>query len=133
YRNYESLEAIPAAQRAGLERDHFKCTLEQAWEGTRKFFEQRDPRQLERAAREPKHKMSLVFRSYLGQSSKWAVAGDTARRADYQVWCGPAMGAFNEWVRGSFLEEPARRDVVTVAMNLMVGACVAMRAGWLRV
>src|SRR5205085_1325867 len=124
--------AIPAAQRAMLERDYFKTTVDEAWARTSKFFEDRDPRQIERAEHEPKHKMALLFRAYLGQSSKWAITGDSARRADYQVWCGPAMGAFNEWVRGTFLENPAQRDVVSVAMNLMVGAAVTMRAAWLR-
>ena len=59
--------------------------------------------------------MALVFRWYLGQSSHWANAGDPARAVDYQVWCGPAMAAFNEWVRGSFLERPEERRVATVA------------------
>ena len=48
--------------------------------------------------------MALVFRWYLGLSSRWANAGEPTRKVDYQVWCGPAMGAFNEWTKGSFLE-----------------------------
>ena len=51
---------------------------------------------------------------------------------DYQVWCGPAMGAFNEWTRGSFLEQPRNRRVVTVARNLLYGACVLTRLQILR-
>jgi hypothetical protein len=42
------------------------------------------------------------------------------------------MGAFNEWTRGSFLERPEHRSVVTVALNLLVGAAVATRFNWLR-
>ncbi len=132
YRAYESLEALPQAQRATLERDYFRAPLEQAWEDTRAYFEQRDPRQIEHAQRDPKHKMALVFRSYLGQSSAWANTGEPTRRVDYQIWCGPAMGAFNEWARGSFLERPERRRVVDVAMNLLVGAAALTRVGWLR-
>ena len=49
-------------------------------------------------------------------------------KLDYQVWCGPAMGAFNEWVRGSFLERPENRRVVTVALNILYGAAVLLRA-----
>ncbi|MEU1494669.1 polyunsaturated fatty acid synthase PfaD, partial [Streptomyces sp. NPDC005776] len=30
-------------------------------------------------------------RWYLGSSSRWAITGDASRRADYQIWCGPAM------------------------------------------
>jgi hypothetical protein len=51
---------------------------------------------------------------------------------DYQIWCGPAMGAFNAWVRGSFLEKPENRDTITLAMNLLFGACILTRANWVR-
>jgi trans-AT polyketide synthase, acyltransferase and oxidoreductase domains len=132
YRSCASLEKIPGQARAMLERDYFRSSLSEAWEKTREFFAKRDPRQITRAMKDPKHKMALVFRAYLGQSSDWANSGDESRKADYQIWCGPAMGAFNEWVRGSFLESPDRREVVTVAMNLLVGAAVATRANWLR-
>ena len=42
------------------------------------------------------------------------------------------MGAFNDWVRGSFLEEPENRSVSVVAMNLLLGASVLTRVNWLR-
>jgi trans-AT polyketide synthase/acyltransferase/oxidoreductase domain-containing protein len=132
YRQYESLEQLPTSQRALLERDYLRCTLDEAWEKTRKFFEKRDPSQNARAATDAKHRMALVFRSYLGQASKWANAGEPGRKVDYQIWCGPAMGAFNEWVRGSFLESWRHRTVVTVGMNIMLGAAVLTRIGWLR-
>ena len=76
--------------------------------------------------------MALVFRWYLGQLSRWANAGEPERKLDYQVWCGPAMGALNEWTRGSFLETARNRRVVTVALNLLHGAAVTMRVQMLR-
>ncbi len=132
YRAHGGLEEIPARERAVLEKDYFRCTLEDAWNETRRFFEVRDPSQIARADKDSKHKMALVFRSYLGRSSDWANRGEPTRKADYQIWCGPAMGAFNEWARGSFLERPENRNVVTVAMNLMLGAAVLTRVNWLR-
>jgi trans-AT polyketide synthase/acyltransferase/oxidoreductase domain-containing protein len=132
YRAYAGLEEIPAAQRAVLERDYFRAPLEEVWEQTRQFFSRRDPQQIARAERDAKHKMALVLRSYLGQASHWANTGEPSRRVDYQVWCGPAMGAFNEWTRGTFLAQPENRDVVTVALNLLVGGAALTRAGWLR-
>jgi hypothetical protein len=83
-----------------------------------------DTVQAERAARDPKHRMALVFRWYLGLSSRWANAGEPSRRVDYQVWCGPAMGAFNEWTRGSYLQDWRNRRVADVARNLLWGRCV---------
>jgi len=72
--------------------------------------------------------MALVFRWYLGKSSRWAIDGETARRADYQLWAGPAVGAFNRWTAGSFLAAPAERTVTQIALNLLEGAAVVTRA-----
>ena len=106
--------------------------MESIWEQTRAFWAGRDPSQVARAEADPKHRMALTFRWYLGLSSRWANAGESTRQADYQVWCGPAMGAFNEWAKGSFLERPENRKVAIVANNLMHGAAVVTRIGFLR-
>ncbi len=133
YRCYGSIDELPEAERQKLEKTFFRATLESIWEQTRAYFSVRDPRQVEKATRDPKHKMALVFRWYLGQSPVWANQGETSRKIDYQIWCGPAMGAFNEWTRGSFLEVPSNRQVVTVALNLLLGAAYLLRANQLTI
>jgi PfaD family protein len=132
YSNYDRFEHIPEKQKAVLERDFFRKSFQEEWEQTKKYFAIHDPKQIDRARKDPKHKMALVFRSYLGQSSNWANSGDLSRKIDYQIWCGPAIGAFNQWVKGSFLEKPENRTTVCVAMNLLCGASVATRVNWLR-
>ena len=132
YRTYDSIESLPSSVRAPLEKDLFREPLESVWGKTREFFLKRDPSQVERAEKDPKHKLALVFRSYLGQASRWANAGVPDRALDYQVWCGPAMGAFNEWTKGSFLEIPENRTISLVARNLLYGAAVLTRAHFLR-
>ncbi len=132
YRAYDSLEAIPEGVRRRLEKEMFQATIDEVWEGTKAFFARVDPQEIERAERDPKHRMALVFRSYLGRSSNWAIDGDPGRALDYQIWCGPAMGAFNAWAAGSFLAEPGNRGVVQIARNLLEGAAVVTRAQQLR-
>jgi trans-AT polyketide synthase, acyltransferase and oxidoreductase domains len=132
YRTCASLHDIPLAERTSLEKTVFRAPVEEIWRQTRDFFQERDARQIERAERDPKHKMALVFRWYLGQSSRWAKSGEPSRKIDYQIWCGPAMGAFNEWVKGSFLEKAENRRVVVIGMNILYGAAVLLRAQNLR-
>jgi len=132
YRTYASIEEIPAAEREKLEKTLFQASLDQVWDDTRAFFLKRDPSQAERGDRDPKHRMALVFRWYLGQAAHWAKDGVPTRRMDYQVWCGPAMGAFNEWVAGSFMEPASGRQVVPVALNILHGAATFTRANFLR-
>ena len=131
YRAHPALENLAEADCNFVEKQILRATLDQAWRSTRAFFLERDPAQVERAERDPKHQMALVFRSYLGLSSRWANAGDPERVMDYQVWCGPAMGAFNEWTRGSFLEQPQQRRAVVVAQNLLYGAALQLRRQFL--
>ena len=132
YREYDSIAAIPQDVRSQLEKEVFQTTLDDVWAQTRSFFERVDPREIERAEREPKHLMALCFRWYLGQSSNWAIRDEPGRRMDFQIWCGPAMGAFNAWTAGSFLAEPENRTVVQIARNLMEGAAVVTRSQQLR-
>ena len=132
YRAHAGLESLPAADREFVEKQLLRATIAEAWRSTRAFFLKRDPRQVERADLDPKHRMALVFRSYLGLSSRWANGGDASRVMDYQVWCGPAMGAFNEWTRGTFLEKPENRRVALVGQNLLYGAALQLRRQYLR-
>jgi PfaD family protein len=128
YRSYPSIEEIPAGLRATLEQEVLHATFDQIWTETERFWQQRDPAETARAERDPRHRMALVFRWYLGKSSRWAIDGETSRRADYQLWAGPAVGAFNRWTAGSFLAEPAERTVTQIALNLLEGAAVVTRA-----
>ncbi|MFD7430336.1 PfaD family polyunsaturated fatty acid/polyketide biosynthesis protein [Streptomyces sp. NPDC059818] len=132
YRAHGSLEEIPSALRTSIERDVLRAPFDEIWQHTRAFWEERDPAEITRAEADPKHRMALVFRWYLGSSSRWAITGEGSRRADYQIWCGPAMGAFNRWVAGTFLADPAQRSVVQIALNLLEGAAVLTRAHQLR-
>ena len=131
YRAYDGLEHLPAEERAKLERQVFRQSLDEVWRGTRAYFAERDPAQVMRAEQDPKRRMALVFRWYLGCSSRWSNVGEPGREADYQIWCGPAMGAFNDWVRGCYLADPANRRVADVARHLMTGAAYLRRVAHL--
>jgi PfaD family protein len=132
YRAHESLDEIPKETVARIEREIFRRPLGEVWDETRRFFGSRSPRDVERAEKDPKHKMALVFRWYVGLGSHWAIEGVQERKMDFQIWCGPAMGAFNRWVRGTFLAELEHRSAVQVALNMLEGAAVLTRAQQMR-
>jgi PfaD family protein len=127
YTRYNSIDEIPTAEREKQERQVFKRDFNVIWEDVIKFFTERDPRQIERAENDPKQKMALIFRWYLGLSSRWAVVGEKGREMDYQIWCGPSMGTFNDWTRPTYLNDPANRHVVDVALHLLSGAAYLYR------
>jgi trans-AT polyketide synthase/acyltransferase/oxidoreductase domain-containing protein len=128
YRSHGAIEEIPAGVRASLENEIFQMTFPELWVRITEYFRKRNASILEQAERDPKVRMALMFRWYLGQTSRWAIEGNASRRLDYQLWCGPAMGAFNEWAKGTFLALPENRSAVQIARNLMEGAAVVTRA-----
>lgn len=131
YKLYPSFAAIPSPDRSRIETDYFRQTYDQVWQQVRTFFLAREPKQAHRAETDLKHRMALAFRWYLASASRWANAGVEDRRIDYQIWCGPAMGAFNAWTAGSFLENVDNRHVVTIAMNILYHAAVLQRVQYL--
>jgi PfaD family protein len=127
YKTYNSIADIPAPEREKLETQIFRRSLEAVWEDTVAYVSKRNPDKIAKAANNPKLKMALIFRWYLGSSSRWSNSGEKGREMDYQIWCGPAMGGFNDWVRGSYLAEPHNRRVVDVANHIMTGAAFVYR------
>lgn len=127
YSRYESMDEIPLLEREKLESTIFKMSLDAVWGECLKFFTLRDPQQIERAEKNPKAKMALIFRWYLGLASRWSNIGEAGREMDYQIWCGPSMGAFNDWVRGTYLENAENRKVADVNLQLLTGATYLYR------
>lgn len=122
YAKYPSFDAIPAPDRERIEKKILKDSFETIWSATREYFSRVDPGKISQAEQNPKMKMALVFRWYLGNSSRWAVQGHPDRKFDMQIWCGQSMGAFNLWVKGTPLEKAENRHVAEVA-NLLLSSC----------
>jgi len=122
YVKYPSFEDIPTADRDRIEKKILKDSFGNIWAGTKEYFSRVDPGKIPQAEKNPKLKMALVFRWYLGNSSRWAVQGDPDRKFDMQIWCGQSMGAFNLWVKDTPLEKVENRHVGEVA-NLLLSSC----------
>lgn len=126
YQQHPSLDALDAETRKQLQEKVFRRGFEEVWEETRRHYLRADPAELERAERNPRKKMALVFRWYFVHTSRLALRGSREQRTDYQVHCGPAMGAFNQWVRGTPLASWRARHVDAIGDKLMDAT-----AGWL--
>ena len=122
YRQYNSLEEIDLPTRAQLETRYFKRSFTEIFAETKAYYLRVLPQVIERAERDPKQKMALVFRWYFIHTNRLALRGDPAEKVDYQVHCGPAMGAFNQWLKGTDLEDWRHRHVDEIAVRLMRAA-----------
>lgn len=120
YIRHSSIEDIDPAVRSQIEQRFFRRTFEEVWEETRNYYANKRPHLLPASTDvEPKRKMALIFKWYFINSTRLALCGEVGQRADYQVQCGPALGAFNSWVRGSQLEDWRNRHVAEIGLLLM--------------
>lgn len=123
YRRHDRLEDIDARTLSTLERTCFRRPVAEVWEDVvRHYRDTGRPQITHDAAHDPRRRMALVFRWYFAASTRAALDGAKDDTANYQIHCGPAMGAFNRLVEGTALESWRRRDVDAIADLLMTGA-----------
>ncbi|GAA3897288.1 ACP S-malonyltransferase [Streptomyces gulbargensis] len=133
YRRHEGLEAVDARTLAVLERTCFRRPVAEVWEEVVRHYRDTGRPQVTRdAERDPRRRMALVFRWYFADSTRAALDGAKDNTANYQIHCGPAMGAFNRLVEGTALESWRRRDVDAIADLLMTGAADVLAAAGTR-
>ena len=122
WRCHGSWEEIDAATRVRIERDYFGRSFERVYEESVRVDLKKSPQEIEKAERDARHKMALVFRWYCGHAMRLALAGVKAQKANYHVPCEPALGALNQWVKGTPLESWRHRHVDIIADRIMEGA-----------
>ncbi len=116
YRQFNSIDEIDDKTKVQIQERYFKKSFEKVYEDIKNFL---PAREIEKAEQNPKHKMALLFKWYFGYSSRQALSGAEESRVDYQIHCGPALGAFNQWVKGTALEDWRNRHVDEIGIKLM--------------
>ncbi len=116
YMRHNSLDEIDEKTRKQLQDRYFKRSFEEIYQEVKTFY---PPEEVTKAERNPKHKMALIFRWYFGNSTRLALTGAPGQEVDYQIQCGPALGAFNQWVKGTNLDDWRERHVDEIAEKLM--------------
>ena len=119
YTHYNSIDEIDEKTKKQIQEKYFKRSFDQVWEETKTYWSKVEPEELKKAEKSPKHKMALIFRWYFGRTTGLALNGSEEHKVDYQVQCGPALGAFNQWVKGTELTNWRNRHVDKIAEKLM--------------
>lgn len=122
WRYHNAWEEIDEKTRQQIETKYFGRTFAAVYQETKQYYMQYVPQEITKAEQNAKHKLALVFRWYFIHSMRIAMSGDSGERVNYQVHTGPALGAFNQWVKGTSLENWRNRHVHNIAIKLMQDA-----------
>lgn len=120
YREHKSWNEVPLSVRATIETQILRATYADEVEHLLRRYAG-DPVATERVASDPRAQMAAVFKRYLVRTTTAATEGRVAESTDYQIHCGPAMGAFNTWVRGTRLQNWKNRHIDLIADALLEG------------
>ncbi|MCW3466238.1 ACP S-malonyltransferase [Chitinophaga nivalis] len=119
YKQYNSIDEIDADTREQIASRYFQRSFEAVYQDCEAYY---PPEKFAAAKANPKQMMAYLFRWYFGYSGKIAETGDEQQRVNFQVHCGPALGAFNQWVKGTPLENWRNRHADDIALKIMQGA-----------
>jgi trans-AT polyketide synthase, acyltransferase and oxidoreductase domains len=122
YVRHSCLEDIDEKVKKQIQEKYFKRSFAEVWDETKNYYASVDKKIIEEIEKNPKQKMALIFKWYFVHTSRLALLGIEDQKVDYQVHCGPAMGAFNQWVKGTKLEDWRNRRVADIGKMVMQGA-----------
>lgn len=129
YNQYNALEEIPEKIIQQLEQNYFKKPVATVWQETRDYFTRRgEVNIISQAEKNPKSKMALIFRWYFGYSSELALSGRQEEMLNFQVHTGPALGSFNQWVKGTALADWKNRHVDKIGIMMMEEGAYMLQA-----
>lgn len=128
YMRHGSLEEIDAKTRQQIQEKYFRRSFDAVWSETRSYYARTYPHRLAEIERSPKQKMAAVFRWYFAHTTRLALEGVEDQRLDYQIHCGPALGAFNQWTKGTAIEPWQNRYVADIARRIMEGTAALLNA-----
>ena len=118
YYQYDSVDDLPKKVIKELERDYFGESLDSVWQSIVDYKQGVKAKEIESANKNGKQKLALILKSYFAKTTHWTLSGDVKHKKDFQIHCGPAMGAFNQFVKGTEYENWRHRSVVDIA-NVM--------------
>lgn len=126
YQRHNSIDEIDAKTRQQIQDRYFKRSFDDVWNETKAYYLRVSPGKVAEIEKNPKQKMALIFKWYFVHTSRLAMRGSEDQKVDYQIHCGPAMGAFNQWVKGTELQSWRQRHIVDIAERLMQGTAALL-------
>lgn len=126
YHKYNSLDELSVDEQDMLmERIFNDKTFEEVFDESKQYFSKET---IVMAEKDKKVKMGLIFKMYFYMSIKNAYTGNVAEKVNFQIHIGAAMGAFNEYVSGTDLEDYKKRSAPVIAKKLLEDTTVKLEA-----
>jgi trans-AT polyketide synthase/acyltransferase/oxidoreductase domain-containing protein len=122
YKTYNSLDEIDEKVKERIQSQYFKRSFDEVWQETKEYYQKSNPQEIEKAEKNPKSKMALIFRWYFIHTTRMAMQGVAEEKSNFQIHCGPAIGVLNKLLKNTDMENWRNRHVDTLADYIFLGA-----------
>ena len=123
YKQLDSLDKMDSSFLNELETHYFNCDINKL---SHDLISQAET-EGQAYERNSKQAIAHLIRSYMKRGDELAIRGDISEKSNYRVVTSPAIGAFNEYVKGSDLQGWRHRHVDAIAVRLMNDGAVALK------
>lgn len=116
YKQYNSLDEFNREVRIKLETKYFKNNFDEIFKQVKILF---PSDKIKKAEKKSKYRMLLTFKWYLDYTARLPITLENKDRMNYQIQCGPALGALNSFLKGTDREPWYNRNVDELALILL--------------
>ena len=116
YHQHGALDRIDEKLSKQIQERYFKRSFDDV---LREIQADSSSQEWQKIERTPKYRMGHVIRRYFSDTTRWAMNGDVDHKVDFQIHCGPAQGALNQWLEGTKLQNWRNRHADELAIKLL--------------
>ncbi|MFJ8525107.1 ACP S-malonyltransferase [Bacillus cereus] len=113
-KSYGSISEIDSKTRLYIEEKYFGKSFEEIL--------QDELKKNDRYRKNSKQELQIILKWYMEYAKGLAIQGKREQKVNFHIYCGPALGAFNEWVKDTYLENWRNRNVNGIAEKIMIEA-----------
>lgn len=119
YKFYDCIEDIDTKISQQIQRYYFGRSFNEVYQEIKEHYSRKNIKELYNIESSPKHKMAVIFKEYFRLSTKAALIGDATNKVNFQIMCGPSLGAFNQWAKNTELKDWRNRHIDEIGVRLI--------------
>ncbi len=125
YRVHSDIDDLSVQDIKQIEKHFFARSMTSVYQ---EIIATKDNHAIKKMNESKKYKMAEIFKWYFDYAQKLSMQGVKQEQDNYQIYCGPALGAFNQWAAGTAFESWQNRQVDKIALSLLEDASAFLKS-----
>lgn len=119
YEKYDDINHIPNNTITKLKQNYFGKNLDTKWTEIFEKSNSQDRHIIVEDGNESEISMEHILKYYIELTCSLALEGEKEYQENFQIHTGPSLGAFNQWVKNTSIENWQQRHVDEIGIKMM--------------